>query len=71
MPGSTGGTGEQPVVPVGINLASGSALVLRVFVLAVVPVVTGSTGESPVVPVGQFSAKLVFTVNCTIGSTDL
>jgi hypothetical protein len=39
MPGSAGSTGKQPVVPVGINLTGGSALVLRVFVLAVVPVV--------------------------------
>jgi hypothetical protein len=39
MPRRTGSTGEQPVVPVGINPAGGSALVLRVFVLAVVPVV--------------------------------
>jgi hypothetical protein len=37
MPGSTGSTAKQPVVPVGKNLARGSALVLRVFVLAVVP----------------------------------
>jgi hypothetical protein len=26
MPGSPGSTGKQPVVPVGINLAGGSAL---------------------------------------------
>jgi hypothetical protein len=39
MPRSTGSTIEQPVVSVGINLAGGSALLLRVFVLAVVPVV--------------------------------
>jgi hypothetical protein len=39
MPGSTGSTGEQPVVPVGINPTGGSALVLRAFVLAIVPVV--------------------------------
>jgi hypothetical protein len=39
MPGSTGSTGEPPVVPVGINPAGVSALVLRVFALAVVSVV--------------------------------
>jgi hypothetical protein len=36
MPGSTGSTGKQPVVPVDINPVGASALVLRVFVLAVV-----------------------------------
>jgi hypothetical protein len=39
MPGSTGSTCKQPVVPVGINLTGANALVLQVFVLAVVPVV--------------------------------
>jgi hypothetical protein len=39
MSRSTDSTGEQPIVPVGINPAGGNALVLRVFVLAVVPVV--------------------------------
>jgi hypothetical protein len=39
MPRSAGSTGIPLVVPVGINLADGSALALRVFVLAVVPVV--------------------------------
>jgi hypothetical protein len=68
MPGRTGSTGECPVVPVGINPAGDCALVLRVFVLAVVSVVdrwyrllTGGTGESPVVPVSLFPAKCIFT----------
>jgi hypothetical protein len=39
MSRSVGSTGIPPVVPVGINLAGGSALALRVFVLAVVSVV--------------------------------
>jgi hypothetical protein len=76
MPGSTGSTSKQSVVPVGINPARWQCLVLRVFVLvvvpvdgSVVPVLIGGTGESPVIPVGQIPAELIFAVNCTSGST--
>jgi hypothetical protein len=76
MPGSTGSTSKQSVVPVGKNPARWQCLVLRVFVLVVVlvdgsivPVLTGGTGESPVILVGQIPAELIFVVNCTSGST--